>query len=556
MKKNRIQNHDNGFILPTVLLISIVMIAIGLSLASVTTSIRASLTSAYVMKMTTEASNAGVVYANYCYQKGGQTWTNLKPLTQSTDCFGTIQTNYPAYLQSYTTYHSTFSVGAITDRGDGAQEVTSVGTVNEVAARDPSQMLDSQSYTQKQVLSQQVPKASVSASGVYKTCAIVSGELYCWGANNSSSVGEPVNGQLGDGTTINSNSPVKVDQSTGLAGKTIVAVVSAQYHNCALTQDGKVFCWGNNDYGQLGDGKSGGYESKPVEVIGLDNKTVTAIGASGNTSCAIASGTIYCWGDNSSGTVGAGSTQSIYTQPTMVNLPAGYTATKMATSGGRSYNMCAIIDASAYCWGDNSAGQIGNGVSGTANVTSPVQVSGGALMGKTVTDITQDGNYSGNPTYPHTCAVATGAVYCWGANDYGQVGDGTITARSLPTTVSTSGILNGKIITQVSAGSHHTCALTSDGLVACWGDGSSGQLGTNTYASSSVPVAIYTDGALSGLTITSIGGGTNRGCAIAGYSTYCWGLNTNGQIGDGTTQNRNAPTKSKFLEPKSTVFLF
>jgi alpha-tubulin suppressor-like RCC1 family protein len=152
---------------------------------------------------------------------------------------------------------------------------------------------------------------------------------------------------------------------------------------------------------------------------------------------------------------------------------------------------------------------------------------------------------------------SNGRVYCWGENNSGQLGNNSTTDAKAPIAVSTTGIFSGKTIVDVAAGIQHSCALTSEGKVGCWGDNGSGQLGDNTTTDRKVPTAVYEEaGALLNAQVTALGGGANRSCAIANQKSYCWGLNTDGQLGDGTTTNRKKPTESVFLRPENNNFIY
>ncbi len=573
MKKIHLPTTSNGFTLPVVLLISVGLMVIGLSLMQSTSAVRNSLDYAYEQRISQEAAEAGTLYANYCLTANNftQTWgpnntsgTARPNLAQNTDCNGTTLSYAPAYLLQNGTQRTGFSIGDLSVRSDGAIIFPSNGAYQQTRGSSSS-IAESADSTRKQVVKWKVYKPSVSASGTSKTCAIVSNELYCWGKNSNG--GENFAGQLGDGTTTDSVVPVKVRQDAGvLAGKIVDDVFSAQYHSCALAT-GKVYCWGQNSNGQLGNGTTTA-SSVPVEVGGLlSGKTVTNIGGSGNTSCAIAGGKIYCWGRNDRGQVGDATTTN-RTSPALVsttNLGGSYTATALSSSGSRSYNMCAIADGKAWCWGGNEAGQIGNNSTpSSSNFTSPTKVyDGGVLSGKMITAISQDGYYNGNSAYPHVCVVASGAAYCWGDNNSGQLGRSSAnptrtTDAQLPVAVDTSGVLSGKTIQDIVVGLQHSCALANS-KVYCWGNRGSGQVGDGVTSGTPayVPTAVAEQSAgLLGKTVTAIGGGANRGCALAEYQAYCWGLNTDGQLGDGTQTSRNVPTESVFLRPKAPAYIF
>jgi alpha-tubulin suppressor-like RCC1 family protein len=181
------------------------------------------------------------------------------------------------------------------------------------------------------------------------------------------------------------------------------------------------------------------------------------------------------------------------------------------------------------CWGKGSFGQLGNADNSDSSVPVAVDTSG-VLAGRIVTQISAGAN--------HTCALTSGSqVVCWGAGYYGQLGQGDMISL-WPVAVDTSGVLAGKTVTQISAGEDHTCAVTNSGQVACWGKGSSGQLGNADNSDSSVPVAVDTSGVLAGKIVTQISAGTKHTCALTNDSRVaCWGAGNYGQLGDGSTNN-------------------
>ncbi len=189
-----------------------------------------------------------------------------------------------------------------------------------------------------------------------------------------------------------------------------------------------------------------------------------------------------------------------------------------------------------WCWGENNSGQLGNG--GSSSSSSPVQVTGtggaGNLSGIAGVAAGRD----------HTCAVASnGSAYCWGANGPGQLGDGTTTSRQNPVQVvgaGGSGFLAG--VTGIDGGEAHTCAASGDGTAWCWGKNDKDQLGTNGGANSSTPVQVVGTGGTGTLTtMRSVATGRQYGCAsLVNGSAYCWGTNGAGQLGDGTTTTRPA----------------
>lgn len=295
------------------------------------------------------------------------------------------------------------------------------------------------------------------STSLLHTCALTSsGGMKCLGANG--------HGQLGDGTTIPRSTPVDVIGQT--AG--VTAIANGTAHTCALTTGGRMKCWGMNNNGQLGDGT---YTDRytAADVAGLPSG-VTAISASPDNTCALTnSGGVKCWGVNWHGAVGDGTTITRTTPVDVIGLASGVTS--IAIGGGHA---CALTNiGSVKCWGDNLDDELGSGKM-SFRETTPVDVIG---LTSGVTAIA-----AGNA---HTCALTSSeGVKCWGSNYYGQLGDGTTINRTIP--VDVIGLTSG--VTAIAAGSDHTCALTSNGGVVCWGNNSVGQLGDNSTANRRTPV--------------------------------------------------------------------
>ena len=379
----------------------------------------------------------------------------------------------------------------------------------------------------------------VSAGSNY-TCAVgTDGKGYCWGANDG--------GQLGNGTTTPSNIATSVSASGVLAGKTIQSISAGSSHTCAIASDNLAYCWGNNSNGQLGN-ETTTSSNIPVAVSTsgvLAGKTIKAITTGGNHSCAIASDNlVYCWGSNSDGQLGYGSTldRSSPVAVTTSGALSGKTILKMSVAYNTS---CAIAsDNLAYCWGSNSNGQIGDG-SFTMRPNAVAVTTTGDISGKTIKSIDVGGG--------HTCAVASDShAYCWGNNIVGQLGNGLSGVngtRSVPVAVITSGVLAGQTITDISAGGTHSCVTTQTGEAFCWGQASSGELGNNSYNWSSHPVTVTTTGAIEGQSLVKVSLGSIHSCAsTSNQTTYCWGSSNSGQVGHGVTTNSvGTPVATKLL---------
>ena len=396
-----------------------------------------------------------------------------------------------------------------------------------------------------------VAKIRTNDAGGAHTCAVTtSGGAKCWGWNQF--------GQLGVGNTNGSNVPVDVsgltsgvsdialgtwhtcattssgvkcwgDSSFGQLGNALTAtqttpagvigleggalgVTTGRDHSCALLSANSIKCWGSNFSGELGDGTTIGRLS-PTAVISLTG-SVSAISAGGEHSCALlTNGGIDCWGDNYAGQLGNGLAINHTTPTDVTGLASGVTGVALG-----SYHVCALANGGVKCWGDNGFGQLG---AGTIITSTPVEVSG-LSTGVTAID-------AGTL---HTCALTDGGgVKCWGDNRSGQLGDGTTTNQFTP--IDVSGLSSG--VTSVSAGGQHTCALTNSGGVKCWGANYVGACDANT---SLTPVDVC--GLTSG--VSAIAAGNDHTCALTeGGGVKCWGGNWAGQLGDGTTTPQPIP---------------
>ncbi len=351
--------------------------------------------------------------------------------------------------------------------------------------------------------------------GAYTSCAVLStGAMACWGSNEHGEVG---NGGAG-GTTVTSPSGV-----LGLTGVTEVAVGGQQA--CALHTGGKVSCWGDNFYGQLGTGNKHDAHSAPVAT----KLTVPATHLGGSVYANLVSSTTAVWGWGSN--VGD---QLLINNFTSSPSPVAIKSDKLsagvrAVCGGDSF-LCALgADQLVRCWGGSPWGEVGHGEVGSS--TKPLLPA--PVVGLPKVDGLVCGSW-------HACAwVAGGKAWCWGKNLSGQLGNGGKANVAAATPISG---LTG--VVAVSAGRQNGCAALSSGEVRCWGSNSSDQLGAGTTKTDSpLPVTIPFAGFAVG-----VGVGTGHACLLTkAGDVYCWGSNKYGQLGDGSTTVSLQPVHAKPL---------
>ena len=342
--------------------------------------------------------------------------------------------------------------------------------------------------------------ASVNGGYVH-TCGVsASGAAYCWGDN--------VFGQLGDGAATSPwYRPSPAPVAGGLRFTTLSAGV---WHTCGVTTDGAAYCWGDNFFGQLGDGTTAG-RTTPVAVAGgLRFAAVTA--GSFHTCGLTTSGTAYCWGDNQNGQLGDGTTDR---RAAPVPVVGGLRFSTI--SAGHGHTCGVIAGGVAVCWGDNSSGQLGGTVVADQGTYRPFP---GRVVGVHGFVTVSAGNV-------HTCGVTVrGAAYCWGYNVWGQLGDGTTTQRSIPVRVA-----GHQRFAVVDAGSYFSCGVATGGAAYCWGQNLDGELGDGTTTSWTTPVAVA---GVRGF--AAVGAGWYHTCGMTtNTGVYCWGYNGHSQLGEGTT---------------------
>ena len=415
--------------------------------------------------------------------------------------------------------------------------------------------------------------SQISAStynGSFSLAVGSDGNAYAWGYNSS--------GQLGNGTTSYSgqSTPAKVGKPADAPADFTYVQVSAGYlHSLAVGSDGYAYAWGNNGNGRLGDGTTSNQRT-PVRVKTPDRKTYPdlpadftylQVSAGYRHSLALGSdGYAYAWGNNGNGQLGDGTTTEQHApvrvktpdRKTYPDLPADFTY--LQVSAGYLHSLAVGSDGYAYAWGNNGNGQLGNNTASGYGDTNPapVRVRDPASptdksQGLKATQVSA-GNY-------HSLALGSdGYAWAWGYNYNGRLGDGTSTDRHAPVRVKTPDrktypdLPADFTYLQVSAGGDHSLAVGSDGYAWAWGYNYNGQLGNNSsgsYANSSVPVRVRdpanpTD-ASQGLQAAQVSGGQLHSLAVGSDgNAWAWGNNQYGQLGDGSTDSKLAPVPVSF----------
>ncbi len=357
-------------------------------------------------------------------------------------------------------------------------------------------------------------------AGANHGCALTpAGAAYCWGANQW--------GQLGRGTTSAPGSAAPLPAAVA-GGHTFRALSAAGEQTCGLTAAGAAYCWGFNGQGQMGDGGTT-HRSAPVAVSG--GHVFTQVSVGWGFACGLkADGTAYCWGRNSNGELGAATPATCPNGSTVMSCstaPVRVSGTvRFARVDAGFWSACALTAAgTAYCWGDNSYGQGGDGTFNRASAPVPVktdlaftQISVGAVR---------------------TCAIAaqSEAAYCWGAEYGGGLGNGGETPATTPVAVS-----GGLRFASIELGAEnnilaHACAVTAQGAAYCWGTNESGELGslptaTCTFGDAARACAPVPTPVAGGLVFRAVMPGLSHTCAVTvDDAPYCWGANGAGQAG-------------------------
>ena len=335
----------------------------------------------------------------------------------------------------------------------------------------------------------EVQRNGVSLGHEHSAAITTDGDLYTWGWN--------VYGQLGDGTTDNKHTPVKIMSD-------VASVSLGKFHSAAITTDGDLYTWGNNGEGQLGDGTTD-KKYTPVKIM----SDVASVSLGDYHSAAITTdGDLYTWGLNVYGQLGDGTTDKKYT-------PVKIMSNVASVSLGGYHSAAITTDGDLYTWGWNSVGQLGDGT--TDNKYTPVKI---------MSDVASVslGDY-------HSAAITTdGDLYTWGNNYAGQLGDGETDNKDTPVKIMSN-------VASVSLRGIYSAAITTDGDLYTWGNNDDGQLGDGTTDKKYTPVKI-----MSNVASVSLGGYHSAAITTDG-NLYTWGSNADGRLGDGTTEDKSTLVK-------------
>ncbi len=367
-----------------------------------------------------------------------------------------------------------------------------------------------------------------AATGRDLSCGIGADKAaYCWGLNFF--------GARGDGGIVDTVPlPVPARASGNVS---FASITAADYHVCGMSTTNTAYCWGSNVRGQLGVGSTSPTcvrygSSNPcsaVPVLVSGGLSFLKISAGGSTTCAIStSSAALCWGDNSSGQLGSATTGASSTP-----VPVGGGPLFKDIAVGKSHACGLTTSGSAYCWGSNSAGQLGaptrdTCTDGIGRVTGCSAVPLRVNRNITFRSISAGGD--------HTCAISDAEqVFCWGSNASGELGVGSTTMSDVP-------LQAGAGFRMVTAGEKHTCGLAPAGRAMCWGSNASAQLGNTPLfpnmapQDQSRPVEVF-----GGMVFDGISAGVTHTCGMSASVAYCWGNNSQGQLGTGDQTTHGAP---------------
>ena len=364
---------------------------------------------------------------------------------------------------------------------------------------------------------------SLTASVSFTCVNMANNRMKCWGHGHQ--------GQIGDGWSGDRENATFVLLGADGGGVYASSHGSFGQHTIAVMLDGSMQAWGHDGWGQLGHGHYGGQHNSPKQVLMPAGRTALHAETSMQTSCAVMDDqSLWCWGRNDPfGQVGNNNTTASEVSSPM-HIPIPNNQNVIALSGGTNFWCIILEDRSGMCWGSNTNGQLGNGVStghgANASWSNPAP--------EPITILPQNRSLAAISTGQlHVCAILdNGSVVCWGGNHHGQIGNGTYgdDGDSAVTTPQYVSLPAGRTAISIDSGFYHNCAILDDHSTWCWGRNNHGQLGDGTTTNSSTPIEI----SVPGLEFASISAGAYHTCAVAtNASVWCWGQHDNGQLGLG-----------------------
>ncbi|MCF7924822.1 MAG: hypothetical protein K9L64_06955, partial [Candidatus Izimaplasma sp.] len=509
------------------------------------------------------------------------------------------------------TYYEDINYNQVSMGGLHSSVLTSEGRLFTWGFNNDGQLGDGTTITKSKLVeitdqfSLNTGETIIKVSMGYRHSSVITseGRLFTWGSN--------LYGQLGDGTIASKSTPTDITGQFGLAsGENIIQVSLGKYHSLAITSEGRIFTWGLNSIGQLGDGTSSTMSSNPIDItsqFGLaQGEIFTYVSLGDYISSAITSeGKLFAWGQNGSGQLGDG-TESSKSVPTDITSQFNLNTEEkiIKSSYGYRHSFAITSEGRFFAWGENSYGQLGDGT--TTSKSTPTEITSQFVLtvGESIIDFASSYDFSSATTsegrlftwgengygqlgdgtqtpytphsnpieitnqlnlsteetvikvslgYTHSSIITSkGKLFSWGYNDYGQLGDGTVTPQSSPIEIGYN-ILNinqnnlpiYQEIIQVSLGNSFSSAITSEGMLFTWGENSYGQLGDGTTISKSTPTEITSQfGLFPGETISQISLGDSFAIAITSEDRlFSWGYNGFGQLGDNTTTSKSTPTE-------------
>jgi alpha-tubulin suppressor-like RCC1 family protein len=337
------------------------------------------------------------------------------------------------------------------------------------------------------------------------------GVVKCWGDNTF--------GQLGVPMIAASSSPITV--SSFGEGRHAIELAAGKFHTCALLNDGSISCWGHNSLGSLGNGSSG-HSDVPQNI---NSHEFVSVRSGGFTTCGATNASkLFCWGRNARFQTGKDVGMNVVSSPEEIVINANIEALKSLKMGDS--HSCFVNDSNEiWCWGANDDGQLGTGETSLRSlpiesfrISSPNVAVGLGVGGK------------------HSCVItSSNQIVCWGFNEFGQLGDATESEDLSPRDVINH--LGGDI----DLGFDHSCSVNEQSIIFCWGNNDEGQIGDGTTTARNVPTQVQLP---SGATAQQIAAGLSHTCALLhSDDVMCWGNNSGGKLGDGTTSHRSVPTK-------------